>query len=170
MSESKGAFEPPKVTKRSVKTHPLYGRWYGMKQRCHYEDNDSYPWYGARGIAVCERWRRSFPKFLADMGFPPTPKHSLHRIDRDGDYEPGNVRWVDPKTRQRLRRGTTPMSHVRLMKMLHACGWTPAQVARFVDRPYQTVYAAVSGRTWRGVQPMQPFRPPYGVQPEIQLD
>jgi hypothetical protein len=169
MSESKGAFEPPKLTKRSVKTHPLYSRWQSMTRRCRDPHDDSWPWYGQRGIKVCARWRRSFPHFVADMGFPPTPKHSLHRIDRDGDYEPKNVRWVDPKTRQRLRRGTTPVSHVRFMKMLHACGWTPAQVARFVDRPYATVYSVVSGRAWTDVQPMQPFRPPYGRQPENQL-
>jgi hypothetical protein len=39
--------------------------------------------------------------FATDIGAPPTPKHSLDRIDNNGNYEPGNVRWVT--TREQLR-------------------------------------------------------------------
>jgi hypothetical protein len=52
---------------------------------------------------MCDRWRDSFESFLADVGDRPTAKHTLDRIDNDGSYEPGNVRWA---TRTQQARNT----------------------------------------------------------------
>lgn len=76
------------------KRHPLYGAWIGMRQRCNNPRSESYKWYGARGIRVCERWS-DFGSFLEDMG-PRPPGASLDRINPRGNYEPGNCRWASP--------------------------------------------------------------------------
>lgn len=79
------------LTGKRTKT---YGRWLTMRNKCTNPNHDRYKYYGAKGIQVCERWN-DFANFYADMGDPPTPKHSLDRYpNRQGNYEPGNVRWA----------------------------------------------------------------------------
>lgn len=78
-----------------------------MKGRCYLETNKCYSTHGARGIKVCDNWRQSFEKFYEDMGDPPTPSHSLDRINPDGDYEPANCRWATAAQQGHARRTTT---------------------------------------------------------------
>ncbi len=77
-----------------------YQSWQGMKERCYNPANRSYPNYGGRGIAVCDRWRDSFVAFFEDMGPKPSPTHSLDRIDGNGDYRPDNCRWATREQQQ----------------------------------------------------------------------
>ena len=77
----------------------IYRRWHAMIQRCTNPNDGSYKRYGGRGIGVHPKWLE-FTGFYTDVGDPPFVGASLDRIDNDGDYCPGNVRWASRRTQQ----------------------------------------------------------------------
>jgi hypothetical protein len=95
-----------------------------MKSRCYNEKSNSYARYGGRGICVCDRWLHSFVNFLSDMGTRPSEKHSIDRIDGDGNYEPGNCRWA---TQSQQRQNSRRASH-----------WNPQSKYRGITRNRET--------------------------------
>lgn len=84
-----------------------YIAWTNMIRRCTSPKDIGYYRYGGRGIKVYDAWMNSFDTFLADVGMKPTPLHSLDRIDNNGNYEPGNVRWATNAQQQSNRRDSS---------------------------------------------------------------
>lgn len=90
-------------TKHGMYGTPTYGSWSRMIARCTNPKSNRYKYYGGRDIKVCERWML-FVNFYADMGMRPSTKHSIDRIDNDGDYEPRNCRWATAKEQSANKR------------------------------------------------------------------
>lgn len=91
-----------------ISKHPLYGRWIQIKRRCDNPRCHAYGSYGGRGIKLHGPWY-DFYTFAADLFLEigECPKGcSLDRIDNDGDYEPGNLRWATAAEQINNRRDT----------------------------------------------------------------
>ena len=98
------------VTKHGLSKSPESTAWRKTKDKCFNNKNPDFKYYGGRGRVMCERWRNYFENFFADMGPRPSQKHSIDRINNDGNYEPGNCRWATRKiqsmnTRRTMRQG-----------------------------------------------------------------
>ena len=101
----------------------VYSKWQSMWQRCTNARATQFPHYGGRGITVCDRWR-SFYNFWGDMGHPPSEKHTLERIDVNGNYEPANCVWATQTEQilnQRIR--STNTSGVKGVSPYKGNGW-----------------------------------------------
>lgn len=97
---------------------PEYPIWNAMKYRTQNPKCEMYHRYGGRGIIVCDRWNKSFPNFMEDMGRRPSVTHQIDRIDNDGNYEPGNCQWVTPSENRKNQppRVITPEIKEELIK------------------------------------------------------
>lgn len=84
---------------------PEYVAWNNMQKRCKYPNNKHYINYGGRGITVDPAFE-DFLVFLECVGPKPFPSAQLDRIDNNGNYAPGNVRWASRKENVANRRNT----------------------------------------------------------------
>jgi len=87
-----------------------------MIGRCYYPSVDHYKYYGGRGISVCDDWRKSLGIFYQNMGDRQTSKHSLDRIDNNGNYEPSNCRWATRLQQGRNKSTTNLLTPVNVGK------------------------------------------------------
>lgn len=127
-----------------------------MITRCYNPDNASYPTYGAVGITVCMRWREAFENFLFDMG-PRPPGRTLDRFpNRDGNYEPGNVRWATSLDQARNRddvKLTADTANEILGRLEH--GERAKSVAARLGVSLALVSLIKTGRVWSELPPFQ---------------
>ena len=115
----KGSRHTPEARARmsaALMGHPAYNWKHGMfgtpehrayfsaQHRCTNQNNPHWKEYGGRGIKFLFT---DFNQFFATVGLRPSNKHSLDRINNDGHYEPGNIRWATNKEQWSNRKVKT---------------------------------------------------------------
>lgn len=121
-------------------SHTLeYKSWESMKERCLNKNHKSYPKYGGRGIKVCSRWsgKNGFKNFFEDMGKRPSSKHSIDRIDVNGNYDLENCRWSSIEEQANNRTNNTFLT-------CDGTTMTIAQWARKVNVSEKTLHSRIS--------------------------
>lgn len=115
-----------------------YRAWRNAKVRCYWEKSASFPSYGGRGVSMCRSWIDNFEAFLRDLG--PCPRgYTLERLDVNGNYEPGNCKWIPAPDQAKNKRNTIRFN-----------GKTIKQISEERSMNYYTLRAAAM----RGEDPM----------------
>lgn len=127
-----------------------YRCWVNMIQRCENPDSTGWSHYGGRGIRVCARWK-TYENFLADMDRRPSSKHTLDRIDPNGDYEPSNCRWLTMKEQENNRTNNRLLTFQgrtqTLMQWAEETGLKRETISKRLDRLGWSVEDALSTST-----------------------
>lgn len=105
VTTSCGCIHRDVITTHGLTESPHYSRWKGMMRRCYDEKNAAYKNYGGRGIKVHELWH-DVAQFSASLPSGYFQGAHIDRINNDGDYEPGNIRWSTPKQNSVNKRNT----------------------------------------------------------------
>lgn len=84
-----------------MKGTPEYTAYQQAKNRATNIKDKDWRYYGGRGI---EFRFNSFEEFFREVGFKPTYLHSIDRINNNGHYEIGNIRWATKKEQILNRR------------------------------------------------------------------
>ena len=90
-----------KATKHGGNGTLEYTSFKQAKARCTNPNATHFHNYGGRGIKFLFN---GFEEFLADVGPRPGKEYSIDRINNEGNYEPGNVRWATRKNQSRNKR------------------------------------------------------------------
>lgn len=82
---------------------PEYKSYRCAQKRCNSRVDKSYSRYGGRGVLFLFA---SFAEFLSCVGLKPSKDCTLDRINADGHYESGNVRWASDHVQRHNKRNT----------------------------------------------------------------
>ena len=110
-----------RCTKHGMSRTSEHAIWAAIIDRCTNPKSTGWNSYGGRGIKMCEEWQKSFLDFYRHVGPRPSVNHSIDRINNQGNYEPGNVRWSTAKEQCRNKRSNRLITYEG--KTMPLCEW-----------------------------------------------
>jgi len=128
----------------------IYNSWAKIIQRCTNKNNKRYHRYGGRGISVCDDWLKykNFRKWALSNGY--SDKLFIDRIDNDGNYEPGNCRFIssagNAQNRETTKLNWTKVNLIRIFYKYKI--FNGPELAKMYNISTPQVYTIASNRTW----------------------
>ena len=120
----------------------IYRIWAGIKNRCYNKRASAYKRYGGRGIKMCDEWLGSFEAFYewaTAKGYE--EGLTIERIDNDGDYCPGNCKWIPLPEQALNRRRNRSISYTGETHNL-------AEWCKVLNLPYSRVHTRINKLGW----------------------
>lgn len=139
----------PGSAERKKSFQKIYGQWYQMMRRCNAPSLPQYKDYGGRGIRVCAEWHdfQKYKEWAYKNGY--SPDLEIDRIDNNGNYEPGNCRYVTKSVNARNTRINRMVTYMG--KTLTLVEWSEK-----LNLPYDLLQT----RIYRGWAPERAFTQP----------
>lgn len=130
--------------KHGMSRSRIYNIYNGIINRCYNKNNYSFKYYGERQIKVCDEWLgehgfENFYQWSIKNGY--SGALTIDRIDVNGNYEPGNCRWVDMKTQANNRRNNVNIIY-------NGKNQTLAQWSEELGINFYTLYARIEKNNW----------------------
>ena len=101
------------------KHNRLYSIWCGIKKRCNNPKEKCYPYYGGKGVKICDDWSNNYNAFQSwSMSNGYSDSLTIDRINNSGNYEPNNCRWITHDEQQRNRINNVRVEHNGVSKTL----------------------------------------------------
>lgn len=89
----------------------IYNIWRTMRKRCFKPDHDSYRYYGAKGIIVCDEWLMFIPFYKWAIANGYNDDLTIDRLDDNGNYEPSNCQWLSMWEQNRKHKHCILITH-----------------------------------------------------------
>ena len=128
----------------------VHRAWIKMQERCSDVNSPDYANYGAKGIFVSDYFKEEFLNFYSEIGDPPSPKHSVDRIDHTKGYESGNVRWATDNQQARNKG----------KRITNTSGETGVHFYEYAEQNNATYAVA----TWCCIETMKPRNKKFSVK------
>ncbi len=147
-----------KSKKHGYRSHPLYERWKSTVKRTQNKNSQKYHAYGGRGIKLYPEWIDSPKGYIAYIESLPKPvdfdykKYTIDRIDNDGNYEPGNLRWATQAEQIRnSRQAKITVEIAKQIKQLLIAGMRQYQIAKMLDVPDYIIRSIAQDKNWKDI-------------------
>lgn len=130
---------------------PLYRRWSEIKSRCYNENYEAYKYYGERGISMYYEWIDNpvlFIEYVTKLENYQKEGYTIDRINVNGNYEPGNLRWATMQEQaQNKRNNVINLEIAGEIKRLSSSK-SSVEIANMFNINSSVVYSVLQGRSW----------------------
>lgn len=137
-----------------IKNTRLYTIWSGIKNRCNNPKNDSFKWYGGKGVKLCDEWSDypPFKKWALNSGY--LDDLQIDRIDNNKNYDPSNCQFITCVENIRKKDDTKlkPENVMLIKKILSGTDINDFNISTMFGVTAGCISSIRIGRSWNDIE------------------